>query len=445
MGRTGRSRRLDVWMNGELAGAWSISASGGHVFAYDPAWPVSEFARPISLSMPLRPSEAPYKGPPVEAFFDNLLPDSLEIRRRFQTRFGALTPQAFDLLAEIGRDCIGALQLLPAGTEPGKVKTVESVPLKDADIADTLRSLAAQPFPGQAGSDDFRLSLAGAQEKTALLRLKGKWHRPKGATPTSHIFKLPMSGRLGREQLDLSTSVENEWLCARIAAAFGIPAAACEMGLFEDQRALIVERFDRQWSKDKTWLMRLPQEDMCQAMGTPMGRKYESEGAPGIPEILAFLLGSSRPLADRRLFLKAQILFWMLCAVDGHARNFSVFIRRGGAYNLTPLYDVISAYPVLGHGKNKLAPEKAKMAMAVRGRGRHYQWERMTRRHWRETAKAGGMEAEIEGILSELIDGADGAAEKAAEALPTGFPGRVAETILSGLKQAARRLKDGAR
>ncbi|HKP96579.1 MAG TPA: type II toxin-antitoxin system HipA family toxin [Fibrobacteria bacterium] len=440
MGRPSKIRRLDVWMNGELTGNWTLTSSGEHIFTYDPAWLDSKFARPISISMPLRPPDAPYRGPGVEAFFDNLIPDSPEIRRRFQSRFGTPTPKAFDLLAELGRDCVGALQLAPAGKHPGKTEVIHADPLKDADVAAALRATLSAPLPGQTSPDDFRISLAGSQEKTAFLKLKGKWHRPKGATATSHIFKLPMSARVGKEQLDLSTSVENEWLCSRIVGAFGIPVAACEAAVFEDQRVLIVERFDRRWSPDKSWLMRLPQEDICQAMGVPLGRKYEAGGAPGIPEILRFLLGSRRSLADRRLFLKSQVLFWMLCAVDGHARNFSIFIGRGGAYGLTPLYDVLSAYPILGHGKNRLAPEKAKMAMAVKGRGKHYLWERMTREHWKETARIGGLETEMEGILSELIEGAVQAEAAATSALPPDFPASVADPILSGLKKAALRL-----
>ena len=133
---------------------------------------------------------------------------------------------------------------------------------------------------------------------------------------------------------------------------------------------------------------------MCQALAIPMGIKYESNGAPGMSEIFRFLLGSREAMADRRTFLKAQVLFWMLAAIDGHARNFSVFIGRGGGFNLTPLYDVLSAFPILGHGKNRLAPEKARMAMSVRGRQKHYHWQRITRRHWMETAAACGMGSE---------------------------------------------------
>lgn len=441
MGRPSKARRLDVRMNGDPVGAWTLTATGEHVFAYDPTWPASEFARPISLSMPLRPGNAAYRGPAVESFFDNLLPDSLAIRRRLQARFGAVSPGAFDLLAEIGRDCVGALQVVPEGVDPGNPKTVAAKPLNTSALAAALRDAASTPVLGQSERDGFRISLAGAQEKTAFLRYRGKWQRPEGATPTSHIFKLPMSDRMGREQIDMSGSVENEWLCSRIAAAFGLPVAECEMARFEDQRALIVERFDRAWAPDKSWLMRLPQEDLCQALAIPMGIKYESNGAPGMPEILRFLLGSRKALADRRAFLKTQVLFWMLAAIDGHARNFSVFIGRGGGFNLTPLYDILSAFPILGHGKNRLAPEKARMAMSVRGRQKHYHWQRITRRHWVETAAACGMGAEIEGILSELVETAPQAALRAATEVSADFPSSIAEPILRGLKASANRLE----
>ncbi len=442
MSRTAKTRGLDVWMNNEPVGTWTISASNEHFFTYNKEWLTSEFARPISISMPLqRPFKAPYRGPLVEAFFDNLIPDNIEIRKRLQSRFGSPTPQAFDLLSEIGRDCVGALQLLPIGKSPEKVTEIHATPLKNSEVADALRETLSPPALGQTDLDAFRISLAGAQEKTAFLRHKGKWCRPHGATPTSHIFKLPMGNRVGREQVDLSASVENEWLCSRIVEATGIPVAPCEMSRFEDQRVLIVKRFDRQWSEDKSWLLRLPQEDMCQALAAPIGKKYEADGAPGISEILQFLLGSRHSHSDRRVFLKAQILFWMMCAIDGHARNFSIFIGKGGEFSLAPLYDVLSAYPVLGHEKNKLAPERLKMAMSVRGRSKQYLWERMTRRNWEETAKAFGMKSEVDGVLSELIEGAEGVADSVAGKLPSDFPSFVAEPILKGMVKAARRLR----
>ena len=440
MGRPSKTKRLNVWMNGELAGNWSWSPSGRHVFEYEDAWLDSPFARPISLSMPLRKRDAPYTGSMVAAFFDNLVPDSPEIRKRLQSRFGTDSTDAFDLLAEIGSDCVGALQLLPPESRPDDLHSIKGEPLDEASVADMLRATVAEPVLGQREPEDFRISLAGFQEKTALLRHEGRWHRPRGSTPTTHIFKLPM-GKVGRYQPDMSASVENEWLCGRIARAYGLETANSEMGRFEEQRALIVERFDRRLPENNGWWLRLPQEDLCQALGIPLGLKYESEGAPGMTEILSFLLYSEAAQADRRAFFKTQVLFWMLCATDGHARNFSVFIGRGGSYTLTPLYDILSAYPILGHGRNKLPPEKAKMAMAVRGRNRHYEWDRMMRGHWMETARSCGLESEAEGIISELIENTARVVDIVAAALPADFPSSVAEPILLGLKKSALRMK----
>ena len=154
---------------------------------------------------------------------------------------------------------------------------------------------------------------------------------------------------------------------------------------------LVVPRFDRQPSSDGTWLLRLPQEDLAQVCGIGPDAKYEADGGPGIAEILARLAGSAQAAADRHDFFRTQVLFWMLAAIDGHAKNFSVFIEPRGHFRLTPRYDVLSAYPVLGHGKGKLAPEKVKMAMAVRGTNRHYKWREIRRPHFERTATACGL------------------------------------------------------
>lgn len=439
MARRAKSKRLAVWMNGERVGNWNISAQGQQEFHYEQAWVDAEDTRPISLSMPLRPPEAPYRGSLVESFFENLLPDSADIRRRVQTRFGAASTSAFDLLVEIGRDCVGAVQLLPPDHPSENVRQIDAEPLDEEAVADILRSTTSSTPLGQRDDESFRISIAGAQEKTALLWHEQQWHRPLGATPTTHIFKLPL-GQVGNMQADLSASVENEWLCAQIVRRFGLPVADCDIADFSDQHVLVVERFDRRLAHDKQWWIRLPQEDVCQATGTPPALRYESDGGPGISAICSLLLGSRNAATDRRNFFKTQVLFWLLCATDGHAKNFSVFIEPHGRFSLTPIYDVLSAYPILGSGKNQLAPQKAKMAMAVRGKNRHYKWSEIQARHWISTAAEVGLEATVIEDILELAEQAPRVVDHVSASLPKEFPEIVSDRVFEGLLRSAKQL-----
>ena len=441
MGRRVRDKRLAVWMNGDLTGWWSISRQGMHEFRYAESWIESSYRRPVSLSMPLQPASEAYKGAVVEFFFENLLPNNMDIRRRIQYRFRTAGTHAFDLLEEIGRDCVGAVQLLPPDTSPSSVNTIAGRLLSEAEVADELR-LTRSPQLSRHGDAEFRISLAGAQEKTALLFHNGTWNIPLGSTPSTHIFKLPL-GIIGRGQIDLSTSVENEWLCSKILAAYGVRCAETEIAQFEDEKALIVERFDRRLSSDKTWWLRLPQEDMCQAAGVSPDMKYESEGGPGILPVMKLLLGSRNALYDRIEFFKTQVLFWLLAAVDGHAKNFSIFIEPEGRFVLTPVYDVQSAYPVLGHSSSLLGPEKARMAMAAHGKNRHYRWKNIRARHWLRTAELAGLnEKTAREVMNELAGKTMTVIDAVSAQLPADFPEELADSIFGGLKSASERLTE---
>ncbi|RZJ04455.1 MAG: type II toxin-antitoxin system HipA family toxin, partial [Rubrivivax sp.] len=293
---------LAVWMNGVAVGTWTHTRAGSAAFVYDTDWVASSTARALSLSLPLTASRE-IRGAVVNDYFDNLLPDSAAIRTRLGTRFKAKSSHAFDLLSEIGRDCVGAVQLLPEDQPPSGWDRIDAEPLSTADIERHLRA-ATGPAPLGADSpdDDFRISIAGAQEKTALLRMGGRWYRPGGATPTTHILKLPL-GLVGNLRVDLSQSVENEWLCAQIVREFGLPVANTDMASFGGQRVLVVERLDRRWQgvdaqavarrgfspPAGAWIARLPQEDFCQALGQPSRLKYQSDGGPGVAEGLRLL------------------------------------------------------------------------------------------------------------------------------------------------------------
>ena len=129
-------------------------------------------------------------------------------------------------------------------------------------------------------------------------------------------------------------------------SAFGLPVNAAEIIRFGTTKALVIERFDRKCSTDKG-LLRLPMEDCCQALSISPGRKYHSEGGPGMSAILRLLSGSDVPGEDQKTFVKAQILFWLIGATAGHAKNFSVFLGPEGCFRMPPIYDVLTAEP--GH------------------------------------------------------------------------------------------------
>ena len=444
MGRPSKTHALSVWMNGERVGSWTKRSSGlPEEFTYSPEWLMSAARRPISLSMPLGPLGTTYRGPVVTQFFDNLLPDSRGIRDRLRQRFEANSTGAFDLLREIGRDCIGAIQLLPIDAAAPDVRRIEGRTLGTRQIEQLLEGLVAAPIGRATEESDFRISLAGAQEKTALLRLHDQWMLPTGTTPSTHILKLPIGS--GGNGIDLRTSVENEWLCAQILAAYGIPVSDCEMASFGDQKVLVVKRFDRRLSSDGGWIARLPQEDFCQATGTAGDQKYEADGGPGIQKIMDVLLGSSQAERDRRDFFRTQILFWMLCAIDGHAKNFSLYLEAGGGYRLTPRYDVLSAFPILGTRAGELSPMKVKMAMAVQGTARHYRWAEIQYRHWIEMARRCGLGADAPSLIDELVELTPSVVTKVRDLLPATFPEPVASKIFEGLAKSAATLASSLR
>lgn len=438
MGRLGKSRALGVWMNGEVVGEWRLPAGGGQEFLYDESWLSAAAARPISLSFPLRPSRDPYRAG-VEAFFDNLLPDNRQIRERIQRRFHTGSIAAFDLLQEIGRDCVGALQLLATGEAAPEIRRITGERLPPGGVARLLTASLGTTFGQEESSDDdaFRISLAGAQEKTALLWHQGAWHRPTGATPTTHILKLPIG--VSPQGIDLSTSVENEWLCAQIVREYGLPVAPCRVETFGEHKALVVERFDRRLTAAGAWWLRLPQEDFCQAAGIPPALKYENDGGPGIRTIMDLLLGAQNPEEDRHDFMRTQVVYWLLAAIDGHAKNFSVFLLPAGSYRLTPRYDVLSAYPMLGFGRGKFARQKVKMAMAIEGKNRHYRWNDIHARHWIEMARRCGI-ADMGAIIADLVSRTPAVIERVQGAIPRGFPEAIADAILQGVRASSERL-----
>ena len=431
-------------MNGERVGAWSPKRASASEFQYANDWLDSPHSRALSLSLPFLPHNASHRGPHVDAWFDNLLPESRQIRNRIRTRFKTPSLDAFDLLAAIGRDCVGAVQVLRADAETASVRTIDSHALSSADVARRLRAATSARVFDADDEEDLRISIAGAQGKTALLRLDGTWCVPHAATPTTHILKLPM-GLIGNLPADMKDSVENEWLCMQFLAELGFDVADTEIARFEDDagevKALVVRRFDREFVEQRSphhaWIVRLPQEDMCQATGTLPEDKYESDGGPGIPQILNVLHAGLEPARDAVTFAKAQLAFWLLAAPNGHAKNFSIFLKRDG-YSMTPLNDVLSAWPIIGNGPNQWAYQDATLAMAIRGSRPYRALGKIALRHWKALARQTSVPGAFEEMV-RMVEHSDGVLASIKQKLPSDFPAYVWERISHGVRDHRER------
>ncbi|EJP1041649.1 type II toxin-antitoxin system HipA family toxin [Escherichia coli] len=390
--------KLVTWMNNQRVGELTKLANGAHTFKYAAEWLASRYARPLSLSLPLQRGNITSDA--VFNFFDNLLPDSPIVRDRIVKRYHAKSRQPFDLLSEIGRDSVGAVTLIPED-ETVTCPIMAWEKLTEARLEEVLTAYKADiPLGMIREENDFRISVAGAQEKTALLRIGNDWCIPKGITPTTHIIKLPIGEiRQPNATLDLSQSVDNEYYCLLLAKELGLNVPDAEIIKAGRVRALAVERFDRRWNTERTVLLRLPQEDMCQTF---------------------------------------QVFQWLIGATDGHAKNFSVFIQAGGSYRLTPFYDIISAFPVLGGTGIHISDLKLAMGLNA-SKGKKTAIDKIYPRHFLATAKVLKFpEVQMHEILSDFARMIPAALDNVKTSLPTDFP----ENVVTAVETNVLRLHD---
>ncbi|QIL70786.1 type II toxin-antitoxin system HipA family toxin [Diaphorobacter sp. HDW4B] len=438
------AKELVIWMNGSKVGIWRVSTHGADILEYSDDWFATPVHSPLSQSLPLTLPGTSIRSISVNNYFDNLLPDSIEIRKRVASRYQLHDASTFNLLSAIGRDCVGAIQLLPHGETPSGWDRIDAVEMSDKQVQEHLRNVTStSPLmtSDDVAAEDLRISIAGAQEKSGLLELNGKWWMPRGATPTNRILKLPL-GSIGGGQIPLHDSIANEWLCSQILAGYGLPMAFCEMKYFAQTQALSVHRFDRQevLTDADPVIYRLPQEDFCQALGLPPHIKYEAEGGPGFVAIATALKRSLNAEQDIATLFEAQVLFWMLLGIDGHAKNFSIRLLPEGRFHLAPLYDVISMWPYAGHGAGKASLHKLKMAMSVMGEsGKHYVWSKIQRRHFEHMGKMVGI-PDPAGIIDQVVARTPGVVRGVLAQLPADFPETISQAILSGLVESALKL-----
>lgn len=357
-------------MGGQLVGTLDAADRRSLRFTYDPAYAADPASTPLSVSMPLRVS--PYSHATIHPYVWGLLPDNDGVLERWAREFGCSPTDVAGLLRGVGGDVAGAAQYVAPDATPE-----ESLPggvewLGDDDVAQFLRDLRRdtttwRPHP------EGRWSLAGAQAKIALLydRAGDQWGIPSGATPTTHIVK-PAIG--GLDDFDI-----NEHLCLAAARRAGLIAATTSIRTFGGERALVVERYDR-IVDDSGAVVRVHQEDLCQALNVHPDRKYEVDGGPG-GEQLGRLIREVAGDRDATRFFDALAYNWLVLATDGHAKNYSLLLS-GHQVRLAPLYDVASALSHLDH------PRKARMAQKIGG---EYRPSFIQRRHWERLARPLGL------------------------------------------------------
>lgn len=397
-------------IEGQVIGRLTADRSGRVSFEYENEWLEAKSAHSLSVSMPL--AKIVYSQRTVLPYLWNLLPENPNVLHRWGQQYHVSAANPFKLLTYVGADVPGAAQFVP----PEKLSDVQSNRLSidwisDDELAERLRQLrddvAAVRRPGDIG----KMSLPGAQAKTAFYwdDKKKRWGVPGGRTPTTHIIKPCIPGFGGL--------VENEHLCQDIAARLGMPAARSYV-LQLDESYIVVERYDRlPPTSGSSVVRRVHQEDMCQALGLLPGRKYQEEGGPGIAAIVSLIRRvSSEPGIDADRFVRANMLNWLIGGTDAHAKNYSLLVAAADEVRLAPLYDISSQLPY-----PDLVAQRVSMKI-----GDHYDIARVSIADWRKLAAACAMEEEH--VLELLAD--------VARALPDHITASRDQAIKDGLNKS---------
>jgi len=376
------SDSLAVVMGDRSAGTLTRLSGGQLRFDYDDRYRKRRGAVPLSLSMPTQIRS--HADRVISPWLWGLLPDNDAVLRRWARQFHASASSPFSLLATpVGEDCAGSVRFLqPDKVEDHLERTGDVTWLSEGEVAQRLKDLRVDSTAWLGRSFTGQFSLAGAQAKTALLFDDGRWGVPSGSIPTSHILKPAVAGL---DDHDL-----NEHLCLDAARRAGLLVARTRIAHFEDESAIVVDRYDRVTVQGG--LARVHQEDLCQAMGIPPSRKYQNEGGPGPSEIVALFRGTMSPRdADDAVwrFIDALAWNWLIGGTDAHAKNYSLLLASADV-RLAPLYDVASALPYGMHEK------KLRFAMKLGG---HY--EVFTYRNpWPRAAKE--LEVDTDALIARV-------------------------------------------
>jgi serine/threonine-protein kinase HipA len=374
---------LVTLLDGKEVGRVHNDTRGRLSFVYDDEWRKAPEAYPLSLSMPIASKE--HGRSVVEAFLWGLLPDNEQVLARWAAKFQVSARNVFALISHVGEDCAGAVQFVtPERLEAirsGKEDKVEW--LDESEVAKRLRLLREDHAAWRLPRDTGQFSLAGAQPKTALLLQNERWGIPSGRIPTTHILKPPTGHSDGH--------AENEHICLTLARNLGLPTAQSKVMRFKDEVAIVVERYDRQQKGND--IIRVHQEDICQALGIMPTKKYQNEGGPSAANIVDLLRTYSTDRdTDLDTFGAALGFNWLIAGTDAHAKNYSLLLS-GPDVRLAPLYDIASILPY-----DEVDLCKTKLAMKIGG---EYKVSLIGLRQWQKFARE--VRANVDRLVEVLI------------------------------------------
>jgi serine/threonine-protein kinase HipA len=405
-------------IEGKLIGRVRGNKAGRLSLDYESRWLESPQGHSLSLSMPLTRITYPHKT--VLSYLWNLLPENPNVLQRWGQQYHVSAANPFKLLAFVGADVPGAAQFIP----PERLEEIESERrptiewMTIDELAERLRQLRADIAAVRRPGDIGKMSLPGAQAKTAYYwdERANRWGVPGGRTPTTHIIKPCVPGFDGL--------VENEHLCQDIAARLGMPAANSHV-LTLDQTYIVVERYDRLSSPARSsFVQRIHQEDICQALGLMPGRKYQEDGGPGIAPIVTLIRRvSGEPDVDVDRFLQATMFNWLIGGTDAHAKNYSLLIGAGDEVRLAPLYDLSSQLPY-----PELIAQRVSMKI-----GDHYDIWRVGIADWRKLARDCTLEEER--VLTMLTDMAKALPDEISAAREQAVTDGLAKSVIAPLAQ----------
>jgi serine/threonine-protein kinase HipA len=412
---------LVALLDGKEAGRVHNDARGRLTFVYSDEWRLAADAYPLSLSMPLAAKE--HGRSAVEAYLWGLLPDNEQVLARWAAKFQVSARNVFALISHVGEDCAGAVQFVtPDRLDTIRRGTEDKVEwLAAPDIAKRLQTLRRDHAAWRLPRDLGQFSLAGAQPKTALLLQNNRWGIPSGRVPTTHILKPPTGNFDGH--------AENEHICLGLARSLGLPAAQSEVTRFGEEIAIVIERYDRQYRGNN--ILRVHQEDVCQALSIMPTRKYQNEGGPSPINIIELLRTySTDRQTDVDTFAAALGFNWLIAGTDAHAKNFSLLLS-GPHVRLAPLYDVASIVPY-----DEFDLRKVKFAMKVGG---EYKLSEIGLRQWQKFAREARINADklVERLIAMSGQLPDEANAAQARARQQGLAEPIVERLVTQLIERA--------